>query len=343
MIGSWSFLVLTADNEQIVALALHQLRLNESALMLLETKRQHKKDKKPYGNNTIEKIDFATTSLKHYESTILKKQKQNEAIKAGNLNGLNVLVLPGYTLINNLKIDADKKFYRALTQAFIQLEGRKEAKEKTKHVVALSMSYTLLGMGLSCVLGALASHLNDVQTGLIVTLIASLLVLVYAYSIYDDVLYRLKQRRAQLLKDFPQVVSKLALLMSAGMEMTRAWAETAHSGETPLYSEMQHVIKEMNNNVSATDAYTAFIHRCSIKETTKLATSLIQNLSKGNDDIAHMLTNLSKESWQERKHRAKRQGEETQSKLALPMMLMFVGILVYIMAPIVTNMGAMGF
>ena len=47
---------------------------------------------------------------------------------------------------------------------------------------------------------------------------------------------------------------------------------------------------------------------------------------------------MNDESWEEKKHRAKRKGEVAGSKLMIPVMIMFVGILLMVIVPIFANM-----
>ncbi len=47
-----------------------------------------------------------------------------------------------------------------------------------------------------------------------------------------------------MLSDFSDVVSKLALLTNAGMILKDAWIETAYTGDTNIYIEMQKTVDE---------------------------------------------------------------------------------------------------
>jgi len=62
-------------------------------------------------------------------------------------------------------------------------------------------------------------------------------------------------------------------------------------------------------------------------------------LIKGNKELVDMLQAQSAESWQLKKHLATREGEKAASKLLMPMMLMFVGILIMVLIPIFANLG----
>jgi len=119
--------------------------------------------------------------------------------------------------------------------------------------------------------------------------------------------------------------------------MDRAWKETAYSRETELYMEMRKTSKELDNLVSPEVAYNGFIKRCNTKESAKLASAIMQNLSKGNAEIGELLKSMAREAWQERRHMAKRDAEKANSKLMIPTMLLFLAILVMLMVPVAMN------
>ncbi len=53
-----------------------------------------------------------------------------------------------------------------------------------------------------------------------------------------------------------------------------------------------------------------------------------------------MLMDQSKEVWGAKKQYVRRQGEKAASKLMIPICIMFIGILIMILVPIFTNLGA---
>lgn len=133
------------------------------------------------------------------------------------------------------------------------------------------------------------------------------------------------------------MVSKLTLLTVAGMEVNQAWKLTGGSGVGVLYQEMERVLVELDNNVPPAEAYGKFITRCNNPYTTKLATAIIQNASKGNAEIVSLFRRLNSESWLEHKHSARRRGEQISSKLLVPTLLMFVGIIILVIVPVMTG------
>jgi len=143
----------------------------------------------------------------------------------------------------------------------------------------------------------------------------------------------LEERRDLLLSDFPQMLSKMALLVNSGMTVREAWKKISENSERPLYQEMKLTVQEMQNGVMELDAYMNFSERCSIKEIRRFAATMAQAMTKGNEEIAVFLRTLSDEMWEQKKNLIKRKGEAANSKLLIPTAMIFIGILIMIIVP----------
>jgi len=66
---------------------------------------------------------------------------------------------------------------------------------------------------------------------------------------------------------------------------------------------------------------------------------LVQGITKGNDELALLLKQQSKEAWETKKFHVRLQGEQASSKLLIPITMMFIGVLIMIVVPIFTNLG----
>lgn len=150
---------------------------------------------------------------------------------------------------------------------------------------------------------------------------------------------KILERSEEMLIDFSEVVSKLALMTNAGMILREAWEEIAKTGDTPLYEEMQRAVEEMHNGVSEIDAIYHFGTRCVIPEIKKFSSTLVQGMVKGNAELTTMLLVQSKEVWGMKKQNVRRQGEKAASKLLVPICIIFIGILIMVLVPIFTNLG----
>ena len=271
------------------------------------------------------------------------KRKQDEAKKqlaryeAGKIGLFDMIPVAGYRLIQIRKWDATKPFVKELIEKCMQFKNRKEAVGYAFYLIAAMLGYILSGVSVGCLVSGLLMGLGLGNRGLIVGLIIIVGFSLFGYLPYDSVNQIISKRSEEIESSFPQAVSKMALLTVAGIEVNTAWKLTAQSGETTLYEEMSRVLIDLANNVSPTEAYSKFIARCNNKYTTKLATAIIQNISKGNSEIVTLFKQLNDESWMEHKHSARRMGEKISSKLMIPTMLMFAGILIMIIIPVMSG------
>lgn len=192
----------------------------------------------------------------------------------------------------------------------------------------ISVSYVVL-----CV-GVVMGLLMDSMLIVLFAIGASVGIAYYYHTLITDII---GQREESIMMDFPEVLSKLALLVNAGMILNEAWAKVSSTDSGILYQEMENTVFEMQNGVSEFDAYINFARRCSVPAVTKFASTLVQNLEKGNKELVEFLRTFSEDSWNERRQTAKRKGEEASTKLLLPICLMLLGIMIMIMIPIFTQ------
>lgn len=195
----------------------------------------------------------------------------------------------------------------------------------------ISLSFLIIVFGF-----ALFGIANDI-TILIVMLVFGFAAYFYFSGLQTD---QIKKRSDIYLSDFPDVVSKIALLINAGMILKEAWIRVSETGDSPIYEEMKKTVFEMENGMAEVDAYYNFGTRCVIPEIKKFSSTLSQGVVKGNAELVTMVQEQSAEIWLAKKHRAKQQGEKAGSKLMIPIMIMFVGILVVIILPIFANLGS---
>lgn len=160
----------------------------------------------------------------------------------------------------------------------------------------------------------------------------------------EDAVRKKKERGMQL--DYPEIVSRLSLYMGAGISTRKAWErivddyerkEEADPVRHAAYEEMRVTLYEMQSGVAEAPAYERFGTRCHMPAYLKLGTLLSQNLRKGTKNLAGLLQEESREAFENRRALAKRMGEECESKLLLPMLLMLLTILIIIMYPAVAS------
>ena len=301
--------------------------------------------------NALEKMDGlarAWRKMRHNPKTAVKKMKKLEKtmskLDSGNFNGINFLVLPGYGFMKMFNITGDIKFFLNTVTMYSNLSGREYAVQNTRYLIAAMISCAIGGIGITSVIGALMFAI-EIDMGLWVFLLGPVVSVLLAYALYEDIKTKARKRKDDIMADFAQSVTELALLTSSGMEMFRAWSEICSPPERTghLYREMRQTIGEINSGFQPAVALEGFIKRCGTKDTSRLGASILQNLTRGNEELSQFLSELSRDVWEERKHGARRLGEQARSKLILPMGLIFLGILVLVGTAVVIGMGGLGF
>ena len=167
-------------------------------------------------------------------------------------------------------------------------------------------------------------------------------ILILAIFIYEDrrrVETDYTKRQEQLLIDYPQLVSKLSLLLEAGMTIGKAWEKIVmdyHKNSTKkryVYEEMLIIYYQMQEGLGEREAYEQFGRRCALKEYLKLSSVIAQNLRKGSEGLGELLEAEVRDAFESRKSLARRKGEEAGTKLLVPMMLMMVLVMAITVIP----------
>ena len=188
----------------------------------------------------------------------------------------------------------------------------------------------------NCIVGGQITYALTVDMTFAILVVAAAAALIVYLDI--EVSSAVERKHDEILSDYPEILSKLTLLVNAGMVIREAWTKVAYTCDRAMYKEMQLTSEEMNNGVSELDALHNFAQRCSVKEIRKFTSILSQNIQKGGSELTMSLRYMNEESWEEKKQRAKRKGETAGTKLMIPLMIMFVGILFMIIVPIFSNM-----
>ena len=150
------------------------------------------------------------------------------------------------------------------------------------------------------------------------------------------------RRRLQIQMEFPEFVNKLTLLVNAGMTISKAWEKiiSDNKKDTVLYREMTYALSEIQAGKPESVAYEEFARRCKVKEVTKFVSVILMNLRRGGAEVVPVLKQQGAECWEMRKAAAKQMGEEASTKILLPLMIMFVGIILIVATPAVLSFSA---
>lgn len=205
---------------------------------------------------------------------------------------------------------------------------------------------------------------ND-NSVMIMLLTGALAVGVY-FALDRDLQKQIQNRKNRLLSEYPEFVSRLVLLLSAGMTMRSAMYQIAgdydglktarkttnrtgredavrkaavmagggHGGRNvQIYEEIVYTCHELDSGIPEAAAYYHLGRRCGEQHYVRLCMLLSQNLKKGTAGLLGLLKAESADAFEERKRNARRLGEEAGTKLLLPMMIMLLIVMLIIMVP----------
>lgn len=227
----------------------------------------------------------------------------------------------------NMKSDAARRKIKMMSEVY----GKKYASYYYYVLVGGQITYTVTVIPVIFLLALLA---NNPMALLIGVVLAGLFVWYLSESFKD----KLTARREQILSDFPQMLSKMTLLVNSGMLLRDAWNLIAVQGDSVLFTEMQLTATQLDNGVPEITAYYEFAERCGVKEVRKFASMVIQGLEKGGSELTSFLKDMSEEMWVEKRNIVKRKGEKANAKLLAPTVIIFIGILFMIMAPLMAGL-----
>ncbi len=160
-----------------------------------------------------------------------------------------------------------------------------------------------------------------------------------------DLHKKAERRRRKFLLEYPEFVSRLVLLIGAGMTMRGAMYKIAEDyrnrtpGGSQICEQIVYTCNELDSGVSEAKAYYNLGRRCGEQHYIRLCMLLSQNLRKGTAELTALLKKESRDAFEERKRNARRLGEEAGTKLLLPMTVMLVIVMVMIMVPAFLSFG----
>lgn len=179
---------------------------------------------------------------------------------------------------------------------------------------------------------------------LLLTLVTSIGV----YFLKDKDLYQeLQKKKKSMRMSYPVILNKFVLYMGAGLTVRGSFLKIAldAQGDTEemegmeAYEEMLYSCNELNAGVSESLVYERFGRRTGLQEYARFATMLSQNLKKGNATLLMRLREECEKAQAENLHYRKKLGEEAQTKLLVPMIMMMAIVMLLVMLPAFSSFG----
>lgn len=158
-----------------------------------------------------------------------------------------------------------------------------------------------------------------------------------------------KQRKALLMLDYSELVSKLMVYIGAGLTVRNALETISQhfdaliargiKEDRPLYQELRTMVIQFRRNMPESEIYLSFGRRVNLKPYTKLVSLIEQNRMNGARNLRAMLELEMEDAFEQRKTTARRLGEEAGTKLLLPLFIMLGIVMIIVIVPAMSALG----
>lgn len=182
---------------------------------------------------------------------------------------------------------------------------------------------------------------SNEQTGLICVLII-LLTVCSTFLPEQKLAQEKKEKEKELMLAYPEIVSKLCLLIGSGLTVRRAWERIIQEYKERrvknyAYEEMLFSYYELERGLPEGKVYAAFGKRCRLHGYRKLGSLLEQNLKKGTAGLTALLQEETWQAFEDRRAFAVKLAQEAGTRMLLPMILLLLVVLVICIAPAVMS------
>lgn len=164
-----------------------------------------------------------------------------------------------------------------------------------------------------------------------------ILIFIIFINLYFDFDIKIKysEYKNSIKNDLPNIISRMSLLIQSGIT-TRECINIVSRFEREE-SYLKKINALVSNGMSENEAYNLMISRSDDILIRKFLSILLQNLEKGSDNITDSLDLLRKESDEFRRNNIIIKTQEANRKLLIPNIMVFLGIMLMIMVPIILN------
>ena len=189
---------------------------------------------------------------------------------------------------------------------------------------------------------------NDkINNWIIVMIIGLILLLIISEGMKKDLEKEIDNKNHILLMYYGEIISKLKLLLCAGLNINNAWekicVEYLHNKEYDgkknyAYEEMVYTYRQIQSGVASMEAFKEFGKRIGLSPYIKLSTLILQNIRTGSDGFISALELESKIVENMQRELFVKEGEKLGAKLLVPMIIMMGLTMVIVIIPAFISM-----
>lgn len=211
-------------------------------------------------------------------------------------------------------------------------------RDKTKLVYSRKYSefYSRIIWAQALSLGLLCSAVCFVLAGIVADLalllgvLGVVMVVLPGYYFISHLEDQVNSRQAACEKEFPNAISKMALIVNSGVILHDAWEFVAMGNSGVFYDFMKRSCQEIKNGKTDIEAIYEFGVATNSQDIKKFTSALIQSIERGGGELPAFLSIQSKELWAHHRQVLLQKGEKAAGALLMPIALMFFGVMLIV-------------
>ena len=154
-----------------------------------------------------------------------------------------------------------------------------------------------------------------------------------------------KEARESIIRELPEFINKLVLLLGAGLVLTSAFdrilendVDKGKEEKSYFYLQLSQIGRSMREtNDSMIGGFKEFAGRSGVRELTRAANIIADNASKG-AELAEKLQGESELLWLTKKKLAEEKGKLAETKMTFPLMILLLVLIMITIAPALLEM-----
>lgn len=184
------------------------------------------------------------------------------------------------------------------------------------------------------------------RSALLISIIMLIAVFILLSNKYSDVDKNIKRKKLEIERDFPDFISKLVLLLNAGLIVQIALEKISADymkynkigDKRPLYEELTVALNNVNeSNTTLVLELRNFAIRCKVKEIMRFVSIVNENIHMGSD-LIDKLQSEADQTWRNRKNKAEELGRLAETKLTFPLVILLIVLITIIITPAMMEM-----
>ena len=189
---------------------------------------------------------------------------------------------------------------------------------------------------------------RDSGDGLIFLFLGGVIAVVFLFAKQSSDREAERKRREALSRDYPLVVGKVLLLLKAGMSIRGAFEKIAADYRRSLKGGgrrreglelVNSLVTAMANGMPESAALRNLAENAPVREYRTMGLLLLGGIRKGTDEAVRLLAMSEAEAFEERRKAARILGEEAETKMIFPMLLLMGVVFALLLVPAVGVFG----